>query len=133
VRFISLDAIHLLKPLFHSIAFQSLVSGHYPFLIAADILRYHEQMPFIINSFLNGQGASMSTYTDGMPMSDASLINDTTTLVLHMEAGRKHLLRIVGACATFQHFISFGTRQKLFQFIGLLNMNRRSSHVNCAD
>jgi hypothetical protein len=65
-------------------------------------------MPFVINEYLNGEGADMKTYTDGMPMSDASLINDTTTLVLDMAPGKKHLLRIVGVCAAYQHFISFG-------------------------
>jgi iron transport multicopper oxidase len=65
-------------------------------------------MPYILHSYLNGEGADQSTFTDGMPMSDSSLLNDTQFLELHIEANKKYRLRIANVGTIYTHYIAFG-------------------------
>jgi hypothetical protein len=65
-------------------------------------------MPYIMNNYLNGKGADMSSFTDGMPLSENSLLNDTLELSINMSAGKKHLFRIANVGALYSHFISLG-------------------------
>ena len=65
-------------------------------------------MPYVLHTYLNGEGADSSTFTDGMPMSESSLLNDTQNLVLHMEPNKKYLIRIANVGTTYTHYVAFG-------------------------
>jgi hypothetical protein len=70
-------------------------------------LRYHEQMPQIIQEYFDGDDFR-GRNTKGMPLEASSLINDTRYLSLDIQPNMKYHLRIAAICAHLPHTLSFG-------------------------